>query len=169
MQKKSRLILNMITNVGLLLTSIAMALSGFVIQFGYHMGHHGGIDEHNLVLGMYYSGWSNSHKITIVIASFLIMAHMALHGEWYKTVVKKNLFARNKLVTTLTIIFIMMAITGYISWLVTLADGFDAVRRILVEVHDKLAFVLFAYLIIHVAKRFRWFITSFEKMKKSRG
>jgi len=169
MQKKSRLILNMITNIGLLLTGTAMALSGFVIQFGYHMGHHGRIDEHNLVLGMYYSGWSNSHKITIVIVSFLIMAHMALHGEWYKTVVKKNLFARNKLVVALTIIFIMMAVTGYISWWITLADGSDAARKIFVEVHDKLAFVLFACLIFHVAKSFRWFIASFEKMKKSGG
>ena len=167
MQKKAHPIMNLITNLGLLLSGAAMAFSGFVIQFGYHMGHHGSIDENNLILGMYYSGWSNSHKISIVISSLFIIAHIALHREWYKTVIKKKLFARNKLAIALPFIFIVVGVTGYISWLMKLLGGSEVTRRIFVEVHDKITFVLFVCLIIHVTKSFRWFLTAIEKMKRT--
>ena len=167
MQKKRRLKLNLITNLGLLLAGAAMAISGFVMQFGYHMGHHGNSDENNPVLGMYYSGWSNSHKISIVIASLLIIVHIVLHWEWYKTIITKKLLARNKFVITLTIIFMIVGVTGYIPWFVKLWGGSDWTRKIFVEIHDKMTFLLFVCLVIHVTKRFRWFVTAFAKIKKS--
>lgn len=123
MLKKRRLTLNLITNLGLLLSGLAMASSGFVMQFGYHMGHQGSIDENNPVLGMYYSAWSSCHKTSIIIMSFLIIFHIALHGEWFKTVIRKKLLSRNKLVITLSIIFISVGVTGYIPWLVKLLGG----------------------------------------------
>lgn len=167
MQKKRRLILSFLINLGLLLTGMVMALSGFIMQFGYHMGHHGSIDESMPVLGLYYAGWSNSHKMAIVAVSLLIMAHIVLHGDWYGTVVKKKLFVRNKLVITLSAIFIIVAVTGYVPWFIKLAGGSDLTRKVFVEVHDKITIVLFAYLTIHVTKTFRWFITSFGKIKNS--
>lgn len=169
MPKERLLKFNLITNLGLLLAGAAMALSGFVMQFGYHVGHHGNIDENNPVFGMYYSGWSNSHKISIVILSLLIIVHIALHWEWYKTVMTKKLLARNKLAITLTIIFIIVGVTGYIPWLMKLLGGSDWTRKIFVAVHDKITFLLFAYLVIHVTKRFRWFVTALAKVKKSRN
>lgn len=167
MQKKRRLILSFFINLGLLLTGAVMALSGFIIQFGFHMGHHGSIDESLPVLGLYYAGWSISHKTAIVAVSLLIMVHIALHGDWYRAVVKKRLFARNKLVITLSAIFIIVAVTGYVPWFIKLAGGSDLTRKVFVEVHDKITIVLFACLLIHLAKTFRWFITSFEKMKNT--
>lgn len=167
MQKKRRLKLNLITNLGLLLSGSVMALSGFVMQFGFHMGHQGNIDENNPVIGMSYSGWSSCHKISIIILSFFIIFHIALHWEWYKTVIKIKLSPRNKLVITLTIIFISVGVTGYIPWLMKLLGGSDWTRKIFIEVHDKITFLLFAGLIIHVTKRFRWFINAIEKAKKS--
>lgn len=166
MQKKT-LVVSLVTNLGLLLTGFAMALSGFVIQFSYHMGHHGSIDKSNLSLGINYVGWSGIHKISIVIISFLAIAHIILHWKWYKTIVRKNLFGKNKLVITLTILFIIVAITGYIPWYKDLAGGQDATRKSFIEVHDKLTFILIVYLVIHVIRRMRWFITSFRKLKQS--
>ncbi len=159
--------MNLVTNLGLLLSGMGMALSGFIMQFGYHMGHGGSIDENYPVLGIYYSGWSNSHKISIVIASLLIIVHIVLHWEWYKTVITKKLLARNKLVITLTIIFMIVGVTGYIPWLMKLLGGLDPTRKIFVEVHDKITFLLFAYLVIHVTKNFRWFVNAFAKVKRS--
>jgi hypothetical protein len=49
MQKKSRLVLSFVTNLGLLLTESAVVFTGFKIQLEYHMGHHGSIDKGNLV------------------------------------------------------------------------------------------------------------------------
>ena len=169
MQKKRRLILSLTTNLGLLLSGMAMAVSGFIIQFGYHMGHHGGIDETRPILGLCYAGWSNSHKMAITAVSLLMVAHIALHWDWYRKVVKKKLFAGNKLVISMTAIFILVAATGYIPWFIKLAGGSDLMRKIFVEVHDKITFFLFACLMIHVTKTFRWFIAFWGKMNKSRG
>lgn len=159
--------MNLITNLGLLLAGMAMALTGFVMQFGFHLGHHGSIDEKNPFWGMYYSGWSNSHKVSVVIVSLLFISHIVLHGKWYETIIKKKLLARNKLVVTLTIIFLMAGITGYIPWLMKLLGGSDPTRKIFIEVHDKITLVLFASLVIHVVKSFRWFVAAFAKVKKS--
>ena len=165
MQKKRRLKLNLITNLGLLLSGIVMALSGFVMQFGFHMGHQGVIDENNPVLGMSYSGCSICHKISIIILSFLVIFHIALHWEWYKTVIRKKLFSRNKLVVTLTIILIIVGVTGYIPWSIKILGGSDWTRKIFIEVHDKITFLLFVCLVIQVTKSFRWFVAALAKVK----
>jgi hypothetical protein len=163
MPRKNRRILSLITNLGLLLAGSAMALSGLVIQFSYHMGHHGTIDKAFPVLGMSYVGWSNSHLVSIVIVSFLAAMHITLHWKWYKTIVRKKLFAKNHLAIILTIVFVVVATTGYIPWFIKLGGASEATRKAFIEVHDKLAFVLFAYLAIHVTKTYRWFIASFKK------
>ena len=159
--------MSLVTNFGLLLTGFAMVLSGFVIQFNYHMGHHGSIDKSNLVLGISYVGWSGIHKTSIAIISFFAIAHIILHWKWYKAIVRKNLFVKNKLVITLTILFIIVAITGYIPWCMDMVGGQYAIRKSFIEVHDKLTFILIVYLVIHVIKRMRWFIASFKKLRES--
>jgi hypothetical protein len=165
--KKEDLVASLVTNLGLLLTGMAMAFSGFLIQFSYHMGHHGGIDQSTLVLGLTYAGWSEIHKISVVIISFLSSAHIILHWKWYKAIVRKKSFGKTKLVSTLTILFLIVAITGYIPWYIDLAGGQDATRKSFIEVHDKLTFILIVYLVIHVIRRMKWFITSFRKLWQS--
>jgi len=142
-----------------------MAFSGFLIQFNYHMGHHGGIDTNHMVLGIKHSGWSDIHKISIIFFSILVIFHIILHWKWYKTIIKKRLFARNKQVITLWIVFILVAITGYISWLIKLTSDQKITHKVFLEIHDKLAIILFVYLVLHVAKRLKWFISTFEKLK----
>jgi hypothetical protein len=162
--KKGRLVSSLATNLGLLSAGAAMAFTGFLIQFRFHMGHHGRIDANAVVLGLDHSGWSSAHKISIVAVSVLAIVHIGLHWNWYQTVVRKNLFSKNKLAVTLTIVFVIAAITGYVPWLAGLAGGRDAIRKDFIEVHDKLALVLFGCLIVHVAKRADWFIHSFKKL-----
>ncbi|PKN29299.1 MAG: hypothetical protein CVU64_08985 [Deltaproteobacteria bacterium HGW-Deltaproteobacteria-21] len=168
MEKKS-LTLGFLTNLGLLLTGFTTALSGFVIQFAYHMGHHGHIEQSSLALGMDYGGWSHIHKVSIVIISLSAIVHIVLHWKWYKTVVRKKLLGKNRLVLTLTILFVIVALTGYIPWVIDLTGGREETRKGFIEVHDKLTFILLPYLVIHVTRRWRWFISSYKRLKESPG
>jgi hypothetical protein len=152
-------------NLGLLLFGSAMAFSGLMIQFNYHMGFHVETYTNDLVLGINYIGWSDIHKISIIFISMFMIFHTILHWKWYKTIIKKNLITKNKQVIVLSIIFIFVAITGYIPWLIKLTGGEDTTRKVFIEIHDKLALILFIYLVLHVAKRLKWFIITFKKLK----
>jgi hypothetical protein len=164
---KKNLIAGFCINLGLLLFGSGMVFSGLLIQIIYHMGHHGGINTNQLVLGLNYFTWSDLHKISIVLVSLGMIFHIIWHWKWYKTVVqKKNLVAKNHQAIILTIGFILVAITGYISWFIKLSGGSDHTRKLYMEIHDKITWVLLVYLIFHVTKRFKWFFTTFEKVKK---
>jgi len=164
----SRLISSLATNLGLLLAGAAMVFTGFLIQFKFHMGHHGRIDAKAVVLGLDHSGWSSAHKISIIVVTVLAIVHIVLHWNWYGTVLRKKLISKNRLAVTLTIVFVLVAITGYVPWLAGLAGASVALRRGFIEVHDKISFVLFGCLLFHVAKRSKWFFHSFKKLN-SRG
>lgn len=145
-------------NLGLLLFGILMAFSGFLLQIGYHMGNHGEIDTSNVVYGLDYYGWSDTHKISILLVSVFVIFHIILHWKWYMTIVRKKLVSKNRQVITLTIIFILVAITGYLPWLIKLGGGSELTRKMFLEIHDKITLVLIVYLILHVTKRFKWYI-----------
>ncbi len=158
--RKRRSTFRFIINLSLLLIGLAVVFSGFLIQFSYHVGHHGIINMAKMVYGISYSGWIMIHKISIVLISFLIIFHIAQHWKWYKTVVTKKLIAKNKQVITLSAIFLIVALTGYISWGIDLAGNAPIVRKFFLEIHDKVAIVFFIYLFLHVKKRLKWFVNA---------
>jgi hypothetical protein len=165
MQAKS-MVSKFMINLGLLFIGSAMVISGVLIQFKFHMGHHGQIDTGFFVLGISYFGWSYIHKASIVILSILMVLHVTLDWKWYVTVAKKRMLARNKQVITLIVIFIIVVFTGYIPWFIKLARGSELTRKFLIEIHDKLTLVLCVYLFLHVVKRFGWFVFTFNKLRK---
>jgi hypothetical protein len=164
---KKNPIVNFLINLGLLLFGSAMVFSGLLLQLSYHMGHHGEIDTNNLVLGLNYFNWSDIHLISIFLVSIGMIFHIILHWKWYKTILqKKKLVVKNQQAIILTIIFILVAITGYISWFIKLRGGSDLNRNLFLEIHDKITWVLLVYLIFHVTKRFKWYFTTYKKVKK---
>jgi hypothetical protein len=164
---KKNPMVSFLINLGLLLFGLVMVFSGFLIQISYHMGHHGEIDINHLVLGLNYFNWSDIHKISIVFISSCMVFHIILHWKWYKAIVrKKKLVVKNQQAIILTIVFILVAVTGYISWFIKLSGGSELSSKFYIEIHDKITWVLFLYLILHVTKRFKWFFTTFEKVKK---
>jgi ferredoxin len=154
-----------VINLGLLIFGLAMSLSGFVIQFRYHMGHNSGIESDSTVSAIGYYNWTNIHKISIIIISILAIYHFVLHWRWYKTVILKKLLARNKQQLILTIVFILAAVTGYISWIIDLSGGAEIVRKSLIEIHDKITILLFVLLVIHMTSRLKWYITTLYRFK----
>jgi hypothetical protein len=156
-QQMKKPFINYVINLLLLFSGSVMAFSGLLIQIVYHMGNHGGEDTDHTTLGINYSGWSDIHKFSIIFVTLFMIFHTILHWKWYKTIIMKRLFARNKQVTALSAVFILTALTGYIPWFIHLTGGEDTTRKIFIEIHDKLALFLFVYLILHVAKRLKWF------------
>jgi len=156
-------------NLCLLISGFFTVFSGILIQVKYHMGNHGNISTNDHVFRMSYYEWSDTHKISIVVLSVLTIFHFVMHWKWYKIVIKKWLIIKNKQVITLTILFILVAFTGFIPWFIHLMKGAEMLRKAFIEIHDKLALILSVYFILHVIKRLKWFFTTFEKMINKHG
>lgn len=155
-------------NLGLLIFGVTMIFSGMLIQIEYHMGNHGIIPANDIVLGINYPGWSRIHKISIVALTLFMMYHVYVHWKWYKAVLTKHLFSKNQQVLILSILFLLVAITGLTPWCIDVLHGDQVHRKMFIEVHDKLAIMLAIFLILHGIKRVKWFVTTFEKLRKER-
>lgn len=165
--KRKNITLSFLINLALLIFCITMAFSGLMIQIGYHMGRHENIDATRLVLGLTYFNWSAIHKISGVAASISAVLHIILHGKWYKTVLrKKSLIIKNQQVLVLSIVFILAAGTGYLAWFITSSSGSYSSGKFYIEMHDKIALILLAYLILHAAERLKWFLTALASKVK---
>ncbi len=156
---------SLITNSGLLFSGFLTVFSGLLIQFQYHIGHH---SKDNYSIGLDYSSWSLIHKISIVILTVFAVFHITQHWKWYTTVIGKRLMNKNKQVITLSIIFIVVAITGFIPWIIDLTNGNELTRKGFIEFHDKIAIILSIYFILHIVKRFKWFLMTIERIKKNK-
>lgn len=153
------------TNIGLLFAGFLTVFSGILIQVKYHMGHHGNHEIENFLLGMNYNNWRVIHKITIVILSFLMIIHTYLHLKWYKGIINKRLFSKNSQVIILTLVFFFVSLTGYIPWIIDMNNGDLVLRKMFIEIHDKLALILTIYLILHLVKRMKWYFITIQKFR----
>jgi hypothetical protein len=152
-----------IINLGLIIFGIATIFSGMLIQVKYHMGNHGNIGIADNVFGINYQSWSAIHKISIVILSLFMLYHIYHHWKWYKGVIVKKLIMKNQQVLILSLLFVLVAITGITPWFIYLLKGEEVLRRLIIEVHDKLALIVSIYLILHVNKRLKWFLLPLRK------
>lgn len=167
----------------LLLAGIAMILSGMVLQAGFHMGgpphpQQAGMapgsansliemrmNSSATIWGLTYPGWSSLHKIAIVLFSALISWHTILHWKWYKTVLTRRRISKNKEVLTLSLLFLLVAVTGLIPWFIDIAGGSGELRLGFIEIHDKLTLLLIGFLGWHLVKRIRWYSAAFGKLR----
>lgn len=166
MVRLTRNVLSLVTNVGLLLAGTAMAWSGLLLQAVYHVGR-GRLDRHARAWELDYSAWSNVHVTAALCVSLLMIGHVSLHWKWYTTVIRRKLFAKNRLVVTLTLIFLAVTITGYTPWAIRLTGGSELARRAVIEVHDKIAILLCVYLGIHTFRNLPWFFRALRRLGAS--
>lgn len=152
-----------IVNLGLVISGIATLFSGFLIQVKYHMGNQGSIAMDDDVFEINYKGWSDIHKISIVVLSALMIYHIYQHWNWYKVVIKKKLITKNRQVIILSVVFVLVALTGFIPWFIDSFKDDGMLQKSFIEVHDKLAIILSIYLILHMIKRLKWFFTILRK------
>ena len=185
-EKQRKSIFNgFIINNLLLILGVVVTCSGLLLQLGFHMGGSGGhdrgnqgihsqsttydqvreIDLNKIVFGFNYSDWSTTHKIAIVFFSLFMLYHFYAHWKWVKAIITKHLIKKNSQVITLSIIFILVAITGFIPWFIDLSGSTNVKRLIFIEIHDKLTLIFIVYLLIHIIKRNNWFATTYTKLK----
>lgn len=163
-----KIINRFIINLGLIIAGFSTIFSGMLIQIKFHMGNHGNIDINDCVAGINYSGWSLVHKISIVALSLLVICHVYLYWKWYKAVITKRLFSKNQQVLILSVLFIIVAATGLTPWIIDLLNGDQIHRKVILEIHDKFAIILMIYLILHIIKRLKWFISNFDRIKNEK-
>lgn len=188
-QKTERLIRsafnNFIINNLLLISGWVVVFSGLVLQIGFHMGgpyeqqiesrgihsqsiqyeQFREIDTNKIVCGFNYSVWSTIHKSIIVLFLLLIIYHIYVHWKWYKGVITKHLIGKNRQVVILSVLFLLVAITGLIPWFFDLSGNISIFRIFFIEVHDKLTLILIVFLFLHIIKRYKWFFTRYIKLK----
>lgn len=176
-KRRKRIVNRFLVNCSLLMSGLVMAFSGLALQLGFHIGNSGRHsvddlsvlqinrfpDSDKMVAGFNYPEWSLIHKIAIVSFSLLMTYHIYAHWKWYKSVFFKGLLAKNIQVITLSAIFVLVAITGFVPWLIDCLKCSCSLRLLFIEIHDKLALVLIIYLILHVIKRAKWFFDWFKK------
>lgn len=175
-----------IVNNLLLIFGLAVIISGLLLQVEFHMGsherHRSGIqlsdsrmiqyeqlreiNTGKIVWGLNYSEWSFSHKFVIVGFSLLMIYHTFVHWKWYKGLVNKHLYNKNKEVTSLSVLFLITAVTGLLPWFIDMAGGTSNLRMSFIEIHDKITFILIAFLLLHFIKRAKWYIKTYEKFKR---
>ena len=183
---RNRTFNNFLINNLLLVLGLAMILSGLVMQLGFHMGGHDEhqigardvqfqsmqyeqlrqIDTSKIVCGFNYPAWSAIHKFVVVFFSLLMINHTYLHWKWYKGVITKHLMCKNNQVVILTILFLLVAVTGIIPWLIDLSGGTSIFRMHFIEIHDKITLILIVFLVLHFIKRAKWFATAYAKLKR---
>jgi hypothetical protein len=159
----TKIALNLTVNLGLLLGGFLMVFSGLLIQVEYHIGSQGYIDTNKMVFGLDYSTWSDIHIFSAIFVSIFMVFHFLKHWKWYKAIINKKLFAKNKQELILTLVFIMVAITGLIPLIIKLSNGDEAIRKTFIEIHDKITLILFVYLVLHVGKRLKWYYINLMK------
>lgn len=180
--QKSKTLNRFIINNLLLLAGLITVVSGLVLQIEFHMGDHHRdnlsfhtesmayeqtreIDPNKEAWGFSYSDWSTIHKTVIVIFLVLMLYHFCIHWKWYKGVFAKQIFRKNQQVIVLTLLFLIVAITGIIPWIIDLSGGTVDSRTLFIEIHDKITFVLIVYFILHIIKRTKWYSSTFKKLQ----
>lgn len=145
-------------NLGLLIISIIMMFSGLFLQIKYHFIRKGALDEDYLF-------WSNIHTITSILFAILVVFHIVKHWKWFKAVVRKKLFSKNRPVIILSSVFLITTITGFIAYSLKL-NGIDVgMRKVFVEIHDKIAIILMFFLVAHFLKRIKWYFSAYKKIR----
>ncbi|PKP27891.1 MAG: hypothetical protein CVU06_00700 [Bacteroidetes bacterium HGW-Bacteroidetes-22] len=174
-----------IVNNLVLLAGLLAVLSGLILQLGFHMGGSAegirgedqpqqvvyeqirALDSGKMIWGMNYYDWSVVHKVAIVVFSLLMIYHVYTHWKWYKGVLTRHLFRKNAGVLILTLLFLLVAVTGFVPWVIDLLTAGKGIERmVFIEIHDKLTLLLIVFMVLHVVGRWRWFATAFRKWKE---
>jgi NAD-dependent dihydropyrimidine dehydrogenase PreA subunit len=183
---KRRTFNNFLINNLLLISGLLIIFSGLALQLGFHMGGHGehqsgsrgmqfesmqyeqlrAIDTNKIVFGLNYADWSSIHKFVIVCFSLLMIYHTYVHWKWYKGVITKHLLGKNIQVITLSVLFLLVAVTGLIPWFIDLSGSSSVLRMLFIEVHDKITLILIVYFVLHFIKRAKWFSKTYAKLKR---
>ncbi len=183
---RKRTLNDFLINNLLFVSGLVMIFSGLTLQLGFHMGgpdghQHGAhgvqsrsmqyeqlreINTSKIVCGFNYRAWSDIHKVVIVLFLILMIYHTYVHWKWYKVIFTKNLIGKNRQVIILSVLFLLVAATGFVPWFIDLSGSTSILRMFFIEIHDKITLILIVFLILHFVKRAKWFANAYTKLKR---
>lgn len=139
-------------NLGLLGTGLLSAVSGFLIQFTYHMHHGAAVRATRLVWGLGYQAWAVVHQVSSVLMLVIALWHLWLNRKPLLALLKRAGHGRRQ-ARALFVLFTIAVVTALVAWIAgTLFDG-KLVERALVEVHDKIVIPMAILMVMHTWQR----------------
>ncbi|MFA5404840.1 MAG: DUF4405 domain-containing protein [Ignavibacteria bacterium] len=136
-------------DLALAISGFYFILSGLLIQFKYHM--HDRFHQ-TLLLGMDYTKWNAIHIIASLLGLLLICIHVYHHRKWYFRIFKNKKLPKQKPTLIISIIFVIMAITGLLA-LTAKYLNLNDMRFMFIEIHDKFGILLSVLLTGHFLRR----------------
>jgi len=113
------------------------------------------IDNHDI-----WSYWAHFHIIVSIISLIIGGLHIKAHWGWYKNLVKKGLGKKSKITFALSLLFLILIITGII--LVIFIDGGNSAIGLW---HYRLGLVMIGLLVSHLAARFTLLVKGLKKIR----
>jgi hypothetical protein len=78
--------------------------------------------------------------------------HIGRHLKWYRAVIENRRVAKRGAVLLLSFCFLLVAVTGFVPWCIDGLNG-AVLRKIFIEIHDKLTLIFAFCMVWHVAGR----------------
>ena len=139
-------------NISLLLAGFVSLLSGFLIQFTYHIGHAAATDEGRIVWGWDRPTWALCHQLSSAVLLAVVAWHLYLN--------RKPLFAGWKRAGAwrrqspiFFALFTLAVATAMIAWIAAQVFYHPLAEHVAVEVHDKVVIPMSILLALHVWER----------------
>lgn len=108
---------------------------------GLHIAGH---DNNNHEL---WHNWAVFHVLTSFLFFVLSIFHITTHWEWYKGIIKNGLGKKSKITVVLSVIFLLVSVTGIILLGVNGANSYIGL------LHYKIGIVIIILCIGHILKR----------------
>jgi hypothetical protein len=93
-----------------------------------------------------------------------MLVHTIHHWSWFKKLFSFNHLKNNKLLSATVIFFVAMAISGLALWTAIVPREFINFK----EIHEFSGQVLLGLVLIHIVQRFKWYISSTNKLFKTK-
>lgn len=150
-----------IVNIALLVSGIAMSISGLIIQCYYHVLKN---TAESCLFALDRMDWNAIHIWTSLAFLIAVIYHVWAHRKWYANVLKRHLLARHRPTMLLTALTFAVVVSGFIPLFILYSEGSLTLRFSIIEVHDKIAIFFFIVLLRHTIKRFKWYATTRERI-----
>ena len=84
----------------------------------------------------------------------LILFHIIQNWSWFKKIFIIKHIVKNKLTTLITVVFILMALSGILLWIDIIPEKAFNVK----EIHEVTGRLIFILILIHIIQRIKWYV-----------
>lgn len=153
--------INYSVDLCILVLFAVLAVSGMVLQVVYHIGDHG---TDFIVVSLDQNGWLFIHKTLSILSCFGIGLHIQLHFINFRAEVCKGLLIKRSFFKQASYYFFLAysicGILGLVSWAFnnSIVGNHPNLQHTLVEIHDKISFVLILLFALHLKNGMGWLL-----------